>query len=276
MATKKSKAVVLSDREAPIERVQSAKDYLASVFNDAQMNLLLNRTPEYAKKKRPGPGGKALTYVSHGYVTDQLNKIFGFNWDLVLDQMANGKMYELQVEITGKNNRGQDITTRHLAVCGHIEARIVKNNKSTTIIKYGFGSQIWHPTMEFGDALKAARSDLLKTCAMQIGVALDLYWNDMAEVEKFEQLQDEKRKQDELEQQEIIEASLSDVETSKNNGYPVNGVSMISKALALKMTKEEIEEAVGMTTDEIINSYKPEYWNILLKVNNENSKTSSK
>lgn len=268
MTTKKpnkSKAVELSSREAPEERDQTVKDFLMPLFNDAQMRLLVNKTPAYAIMKREGAGGRMLSYVKHGYVTDQLNKAFGFDWDLVLDVMANGQMYALQIEeikrIDGKTNKPlPSLEVRHIAVCGHLVIRVhdSKGNVKGTITKSGFGSQVWLPKQEFGDALKAATSDLLKVCASKVGIALDLYWDDMAQVEKHEEEQERVRQQQE--QQAIIEASLEDIESD----YPSNGVAMISRASAeLQMSGEKVSEVLGKPIAEVINTYKPEYWDTL-------------
>lgn len=190
--------MVNSEKEAPQERSIEVmgKDVLSPLMTTAQMNLVLNKTPDYAIKLRPGPGG-TYKYVKHGYVTDTLNKVFGFDWDLVLVPMSDGKMYTLETEEVNVYGPKKVIletrTVRHLAVCGYIEAR-VRDEKGTlkgTIKKSGFGSQLWLPSQELGDALKGAKSDLLKVCAMAIGVALDLYWNDSAEMEAFEKRQDE-------------------------------------------------------------------------------------
>lgn len=268
MTTKKpnkTKAIELSSREAPEERKQAIQDFLMPLVNEAQMRLLVNETPAYAIQKREGPHGQMLSYVKHGYVTDQLNKAFGFDWDLVLEPMANGQMYALEIEeiprIDGKTNKPlPPKIVRHVAVCGYLVVRIHDNkgNVKGTIRKSGFGSQLWLPSIEFGDALKAAKSDLLKVCAAQVGVALDLYWNDMDEVAKYEA--EIERKQKDAEQQEIINASLEDLESD----YPSNGISLLSRASAeLGLNGEKVAEILGKSISDVINTYTNEYWDTL-------------
>jgi hypothetical protein len=178
------------EREAPKERRIDIKDVLLPTMNLSQLRIVTGKTPDWAIKVRQGGGGTSLRYVPHGYVTDTLNKAFGYDWDLVLEPMAEGKMYELQMEPVLDAKTGADTgkpPKRHVAVTGKLVVRIrdQKGNLKSTIVKSGFGSQIWLPTMEFGDALKAARSDLLKTCAFQLGIALDLYWNEQAELQTY-------------------------------------------------------------------------------------------
>ncbi len=273
MTTKKknpSKAIELSSREAPEERKQTVNDFLMPLFNDAQMRLLVNKTPEYAKMKRVGGNGMILTYVKHGYVTDQLNKAFGFDWDLVLEPIDKGQMYALQIEeiqrIDGKTNKPlPSKIVRHVAVCGHLVVRVHDKNGNVKgeIRKSGFGSQLWLPTMEFGDALKAAKSDLLKVCAAQVGVALDLYWNDMDEVSKYESEQERKRQ--EAEEQAIIEASFTD-----DNYVPDTGIKAIIQAnKSFGFDGNKLAEITGKKdVKEFTASYKVEDWELIKKASN--------
>ncbi len=173
------------DREAPDQSMVKAKDIILPSLNKEQLSIILNKTPDWAVKVRQGKGGRAFKYVTHGYVTQTLNKAFGFDWDLIVDPMADGKMYALELEPI-VDAKGVILRhDRHIAVTGRLVVRIHdgKGKLITTIVKSGFGSQMWLPTMEFGDALKAARSDLVKTCAFQLGIALDLYWNERAEID---------------------------------------------------------------------------------------------
>jgi hypothetical protein len=76
-----------------------------------QARLAMRTDPKsaYAIKKREGSGGKMYSYVKHGYVTDQLNKCFGFDWDFDLQPIENGKMFSLQVEVYNQPIPGQGI-----------------------------------------------------------------------------------------------------------------------------------------------------------------------
>lgn len=224
-------------REAPLARRVSMSEIIGPVMNDAQVRIVTGKTPEYAIRKRVGPSGRTLSYVSHGYVTDQLNKAFGFDWDIILKPMStSGQLFALEVEripITkGGKPTGEIKETRHVAVCGDLIVRIHDGIEVVaTITKSGFGSQIWLPTMELGDALKAARSDLLKTCAAPLGIALDLYWNDQAEIHQYEKRVEQEQQR--REEEKRVAAAL--------NGAPQNPVALIAKAFGeLSMTQEDI------------------------------------
>lgn len=168
-------------REAPPERRIEARDILQPSMSAAQLSMVTGQTPSWAVKVRQGKGGKAFKYVPHGYVTDTLNKAFGFNWDLIIDAIEDGKLFSLYEE---KNSKGE-VITRHISIAGHLIVRIRTKEGVQEIVKSGFGSQTWNNTMEFGDALKGARSDLIKTCAYQLGIGLDLYYNEQAELEQY-------------------------------------------------------------------------------------------
>ena len=243
--------MVLSRREAPIERVLNKKDIINPVYNDAQLNILLNRTPEWAIKKREGAGGTLYKYVPHGYVTDQLNKAFGFNWDLIIDPIEAGNMYAIQFVATDKNGKSLDFPKRYIAVAGHITVRVYdpKAEEMYTITKSGFGSQEWLANQEFGDALKGARSDLVKTCAFQLGVALDLYWDEKAEFDEYEALQ--KKKEERRRAREIME--------QLQNQNPTTPVILLSRAMSdYDMDGEAIAKLIELDDPDQIMMLNPE------------------
>ena len=200
----KTKTVVVSDngREAPTERALTVRDVLMPVFNDAQISILTGRTPKHAIKSRPGRGGKTFRYVPHGYVTDMLNKAFGFGWSYRLLPVFNGNIYQLTItqekRWDDEKKAWKDVTVRNLAIYGELSVSI-RNPKTLEVIdiivKPGPGSQNWEETVEFGDALKGAKSDGLKVAAHELGIALDLYYDDDAELQAFAERE---RKQTEL------------------------------------------------------------------------------
>lgn len=201
------------DREAPPERAAlEFKDMMQSVINAAQFEILRGKTPDYATLVRPDNGFK---YVSHGYVRDQLNRAFGFDYDFRCLPVFNGKPYDVQVQQV----KGAPVD--NLVVLGELTVRI-RNPKNaseilTTIVKSDFGSQIWRNKMELGDALKAASSDAFKRCALGLGVANDLYWNDE---EKFAQWEGD-QKQQQTQAAEVLQRE------------PTTLVELISKAQAI-------------------------------------------
>lgn len=176
-------------REASDEE-RSVKDFgkfNQAIINEAQFNVLYGGTPAHAIFTRQGKGGKDFRYIKHGYVTDMLNKAFGFGWSFTLKPIGNGEMFILQVydEVTGKGNK----QVRDVAVYGELTANVCnpKNGSVISITKGGMGSQRWEMGTEFGDALKGAQSDAKKNAAKELGIGLDLYYDDDAAIEQHEQ-----------------------------------------------------------------------------------------
>jgi len=185
MPNPKKKTEIIT-REAPDERTLAYKEIVSPVISLIQFQVLSGKTPAYALKTRPGRGGKTFRYVPHGYVTDRLNKAFGWDWDHRLLPMFDSNVFRLS-ETDEKGKR-----VRNVAVYGELTVRI-RNPKNlevvASIVKGGPGSQNWEETVEFGDALKGAKSDSLKVCASLLGVGLDLYYDDLAELHKFNDAQ---------------------------------------------------------------------------------------
>lgn len=256
-----NEVVPMSEREAPVERVLNKNEIVQSVFNDAQLAILLNRTPKWAIKVRQGRGGN-YRYVPHGYVTDTLNKAFGFNWDLIVDDIEPGKKFTLMIEDKYDAKGNPAGTDRHIAIEGHITMRIMDWETGTVlyeIVKHGFGSSLWLPGQELGDALKSARSDLVKTCAYQVGIALDLYWNEKAEFENWDKA--ETRKEEQRKAREIIAQMQSDV--------PTIPVMLLSKAKAeydldgeqvAKILELEDPDDIVLLSSEVV----PQKWQIIV------------
>lgn len=136
--------------------------YLRARTVDAQLSLLLQKTPSKEIRTRllnpgrpEGPSNPRLKYLEHAYVTETLNLLFGFNWDLeVLEQQR----------------------VENEAV---VKARLrVRLADGITIVKDSFGGANYQPgnaNASWADTLKAAESDALKTAAARLGIGLDLY-----------------------------------------------------------------------------------------------------
>jgi hypothetical protein len=128
------------------------------------MNVLTQSTPPAAIKTRRGRGGKTLSYVSHDWVTRQLNEAFNWQWSF---------------EILSERILPDEAAPREVVVKG----RLTIHTTHGDLIKNQFGSSEVKRTksgdlISLGDDLKAAASDALKKCASLLGLALDLYGDD--------------------------------------------------------------------------------------------------
>lgn len=142
---------------------------------------LYGEIPKHAIKKRKGKGGE-YTYVPHGYVANELNKVFHYGWDFRLMPVFDSSIYKLTTVEEGGE------TVKNIAVYGELvikwptpEGGLIEMTRS------GMGSQNWLPKMEFGDACKGAESDALKRAAHTLGkrFGLQLYWDDEFQQEQY-------------------------------------------------------------------------------------------
>jgi len=127
-----------------------------SAINEAQQAILTQETPEYAILKRKGPRGKTLSYVEHGWVTEQLNLAFKWNWS-----------WEIKEAMLLPNDQ------KPTEVC--ILGRLTVHSPQGDIVKMQFGAAQMRENVTIGSRFKAASSDGLKKAASLLGLALDLY-----------------------------------------------------------------------------------------------------
>lgn len=136
--------------------------------DEAQQAILTQTTPDHAIKTRIGRGGKTLSYVSHDWVTRQLNNAFNWQWSFEIksylllppenptEVIVNGRL----TVITPKGNLTKE----------QFGGSDIKRTKQGDIIS-------------IADDLKGAASDCLKKCASLLGLALDLYGDTPTEEE---------------------------------------------------------------------------------------------
>jgi hypothetical protein len=113
---------------------------------------------------RQGRGGLHFSYVEHGYVTERLNLVFGFNWDFeVVDKQMLEDEVIVEAKLTVRTPGGQTIVKTQF---GGAELK-----------RHASGPRSGRP-LSVADDYKAAASDALKKCASLLGIGLDLYGRD--------------------------------------------------------------------------------------------------
>ena len=164
------------------------------IFNDFQLNTILNKTPAQYIKKRPAKGGGTWDYVTGGYVRKCLNLMFGWDWSFdILDEK---------------------VLFGEVVVKGRLTCNIEKDGRIRTINKVQFGNKdIMYKRqpaadgtkipLSIGNDFKSAATDCLKKCASELGIAQDIYnkedfrpvkvTNDAEIKEQLESLFQEKR-----------------------------------------------------------------------------------
>jgi hypothetical protein len=137
---------------------------LMQTLSEAQVDFLLQRTPPHEIKTRPGRGGMQFSYVEHGYVTERLNLVFGFNWDFeVIDKQILEDEVIVEARLTVRTPGGQTILKTQFG--------------GADIKRHASGAKNGRP-LSIADDYKAAASDALKKCASLLGIGLDLYGRD--------------------------------------------------------------------------------------------------
>jgi len=140
---------------------------LMQTLSEAQVDFLLQRTPKKEIKYRQGRGGLQFAYVEHGYVTERLNLVFGFNWDFeIVDKQILEDEVIVEARLTVRTPGGQTIVKTQFG--------------GADIKRHGSGAKSGRP-LSIADDYKAAASDALKKCASLLGVGLDLYGRDRSE-----------------------------------------------------------------------------------------------
>ncbi len=147
---------------AEVRTIRSkSEDTLPQYLNEAQLSFITQKTPAKYIKTRPGPGGTQLSYVEIGYVINMLNQVFGWDWDFkILDQQIGKKQVWVRGELTVRA-KGHTITK------GQFGGADIKFNRQS-------GEPV-----SIADDLKAAGSDCLKKCASMLGIAGDVYWQEL-------------------------------------------------------------------------------------------------
>src|SRR6476661_4215880 len=137
---------------------------LLQTLSEAQVDFLLQRTPPHEIKKRQGRGGLQFSYVEHGYVTERLNLVFGFNWDFeIMDKQILEDEVIVEAKLTVRTPGGQTIVKTQFG--------------GADIKRHASGARSGKP-LSIADDYKAAASDALKKCASLLGIGLDLYGRD--------------------------------------------------------------------------------------------------
>ncbi|WP_213279362.1 Rad52/Rad22 family DNA repair protein [Chryseobacterium indologenes] len=150
--------------------ISKSNDLILSI---GQLNGVIGKTPEKAKKVRPAKGGGTWTYVSGSYMKKQLNILFGWNWDfeIVSEQIL---VDAGEVVVKGK------------LTCRSNGQTIVKMQYGNKDIMFKKGTKT---PLSIGNDLKAAATDALKKCAAEIGIAQDVYGpEDFKDVEVVDEI----------------------------------------------------------------------------------------
>src|SRR4030042_139593 len=154
----------LSAKQEELEAIQDAKSEEALGF------LVRGKTPEDVIFERPARGGKNVPFVPGWWFIEQLNALFGWNWDFeVLDQKVEGDQVWVKGKLTIHGRGGAEISKTQF---GGSDVKKYAQDQQT---KSGMIAHKRGEVIDLGDDLKAAATDALKKCATLLGIARDVY-----------------------------------------------------------------------------------------------------
>lgn len=150
----------------PISEIQKVETYKGKMsvvptpFTELQIKHLVSPTPKNVILQRPGKGGKSFDYIPGWYFKKKLNFTFGWMHDFeILGERIDGKFVTVKGKLTIKNAKGQVLVSK-TDFGGH-PIQFLKDKPSEYL--------------DISNDFKAAATDCLKRCAVQLGIGLDVY-----------------------------------------------------------------------------------------------------
>ena len=143
-----------------------------SQLTEHQRAIINVQTPPEFIKERAIRGGKRMArYVEGGYIIAKLNQAFGpASWDF---DVVEQSIVQEKPKGSGEKVRGEVWVKGKLTIKDH--------KAGYSVSKTQFGTKEMYEGVPLGDTLKAAATDAMKKCAVQFGIALDVYWGQMDE-----------------------------------------------------------------------------------------------
>ncbi len=133
---------------------------------EAVDSIITKTTPKNAIFNRKGRGGKFFTYIQSWWLIDQLNLLFDWNWDWVIDDQGIGTGH---VWVRGT------LVVRSITDSGDIRETRKSAYGGQDIKFYGSDNPNAGKSIDIGDDLKGASTDAFKKAASYLGIAADIY-----------------------------------------------------------------------------------------------------
>lgn len=128
-------------------------------FTERQLLQMIAPTPKNVVLKRPGKGGRDFDYIPGWWFKKKLNFTFGWMHDFeILGERIDGDFVTVKGKLVIKNSKGNVLVT--------------KTDFGGHPIQFLKGSQKY---LDISNDFKAAATDCLKRCAVQLGIGLDVY-----------------------------------------------------------------------------------------------------
>lgn len=129
-------------------------------LNQRQIQFIVAPTDSRFIKERPGKGGGTWKYLPGSWFRKRLNFAFGFMWDFdILGERIDGDYITVKGKLTIKDPKT-------------LKPMIEKTDFGGAEVKYLKDTKKF---LDISNDFKAAATDCLKRCCVQIGFAMDVY-----------------------------------------------------------------------------------------------------
>ena len=158
-------AVIPYSEIAKVQTYKGKFSMVPTTFTERQVMAIIAPTPKNVIKSRPGKGGGNWDYIPGWWFKKKLNFVFGFDgWDTVID--------------------GERVDGDYITVKGKLIIKGTKTRKElVSKADYGGAEIKYHKEkphkpehyLDISNDFKAAQTDLVKRCCVQLGFAMDVY-----------------------------------------------------------------------------------------------------
>jgi len=154
-------AIIPYDQIAKPEMHKGKYNLVPTKFNNTQIMAIIAPTPKNIIKSRPGKGGGNWDYIPGWWFKKKLNYVFGFDgWSTQIDgERIDGNFITVKGRLIIHNTK-------------NAEPLVTKTDFGGAEIKFKKGTKDF---LDLGNDFKAAQTDLIKRCCVQLGFAMDIY-----------------------------------------------------------------------------------------------------
>lgn len=153
--------VAITPKDLAPEVYKGKYSLVPTRLTEIQLKAILVPTPKNIIKSRPGKGGGDWDFIPGWWFKKRLNFVFGFDgWDTLIDgERIDGDFITVKGRLIIHDAKtGKDIVSK--ADYGGAEIKYKKGTKNYLNLPNDF---------------KAAQTDLVKRCCVQLGMAMDVY-----------------------------------------------------------------------------------------------------
>jgi len=156
-------AMIPIDQINQVETYKGKMSVVPTPFTERQILQLISPTPKNVILKRPGKGGKQFDYLPGWWFRKKLNFTFGWMHDFeILGERIDGDFITVKGRLTIKDKAGKVLVSK-TDFGGH----------PVTFMKDKPHKPEFY--LDISNDFKAASTDCMKRCAVQLGIGLDVY-----------------------------------------------------------------------------------------------------